>query len=95
MACAGNYEEDDKARDEEKQLDRKLAKDIHKASGIDFDSALREVDESFRFYQVFNWPPAETTVVVIGIGKGIESEFAFQRKCPSIVYLCYIYTMPT
>ena len=90
MACAGNYEDDTDSdpSDEEKQKDRKLLTALRDALGV-------EETRSLKVEEFFAWNPAETTVVVIGIGKGIESEFAFQRKCPYIVYLCFIYNMPT
>jgi len=97
MACAGNYEDDTDSdpSDEEKQKHRKLLTALRDALGVDFEKAFEEETHSLKVKEFFAWNPAETTVVVIGIGKGIESEFAFQRKCPYIVYLCFIYNMPT
>ncbi len=102
MAGAGNYEDDTDSdslsvvpSDEEEQEHRKYLTDLGDVFGIDIEKALREEAHSLKVKEFFAWNPAETTVVVIGIGKGIESEFAFQRKCPSIVYRCCIYNTPT
>src|SRR6218665_2452948 len=97
MACAGNYEDDKDSdpSDEEKQKHRKLLTALGDALGVDFEKAYEEQAQSLKANEFFAWIPAETTIVVIGIGKGIESEFAFQRKCAFIVYLCFIYNMPT
>ena len=101
MAGAGIYK-DDKGLDsflaasryEEVQFYKKCVKDLIKRFKIGYADALDELTHSLQMKKFFDWQPVET-VVVIGIGEGIESEFAFQRKCPSIVYRCYIYNTPT
>ena len=102
MAGAGNYEDDSDSdscsvvdSSDEEQQRRKVLMQLQGAFGVDFESALREKDEPLKVSEFFEWQPSEQTVVVIGIGNRMESEFAFQRKCPSIVYRCYRYNTPT
>src|SRR6218665_1635191 len=51
-----------------------------------------EVEEFFG-----SWERSEKgkqIIVVIGVNASTETEYAFQRKCPSILYRCYKYNTP-
>src|SRR6218665_3611103 len=97
MACADDYEAykdpEFDSSDEEEEQHRKTLTDLGDTFAL--EKSFREESQRLKVREFFNWEPVKPTVVVIGIGKGIDSEFAFQRKCQSIVYRCYIYNAPT
>ena len=104
MACAGNYDDYEdpdldvslkRIREAEQVFDINCTSDLQEFFGISRVDARAELNQSIRRSTFCQWPYPETTVAVVGVGKGIESEFAFQCKCPFIVYRCYIYNTPT
>ena len=97
MAGAGNYGYGSNfgpwaAEESPEEQRRQQIADVLEKEGLSLPA-----QEKPEVMELIRWHGSERhrqTIVVIGVDASTETEFAFQRKCPSILYRCYKYNTP-